>query len=129
MIFQTKVLSFFDSSFIYREIKGPFQILVVDEVIRLCQNFQPLVMGNILKTQGRRPEDARLFDEDQKRIFIAIDTNVFRPKDMPIVAPNETGVPTISQLHFTEASRIMNIINEDVIGFDIYDAVRTSSYR
>jgi len=59
-------------------------------VNRLCQNFQPLVIGNILKTQGHRPEDARLFDENQKRIFFAVDISVFRPENMPIVAPNKT---------------------------------------
>ncbi len=71
-------------------MKGLFQIVIVDEMNRLCQNFQPLVIGNILKTQRHRPEDACLFDEDQKRIFFAVDISVFRSKDVPIVAPNET---------------------------------------
>ena len=65
-------------------------MIVVDEVNCLCKNFQPLVIGNILKTQGYRAEDAYLFNKDQKRILFAVNISIFRPKDMPIVAPNET---------------------------------------
>lgn len=45
------------------------------------------------------------------------------------VGVDHTCVPTISQLHFSEASRIVTIIDEDVIGLDIYDIVRASCYR
>lgn len=71
-------------------MKGLLQIVVVDVVDRVCQNSQPLVIGNIFITQGHRPEDARLFDQDLGRIFFAVDIDVFRSKDMPVVATNET---------------------------------------
>ena len=36
---------------------------------------------------------------------------------------NHARVPTIAQLHLAEASRIVTIIDEDVIRLDVYDAV------
>ena len=71
-------------------MKGLFQIVVVNEVNCLGQNSQPFVIGNILETQRHRPEEARLFDEDQKWIFLAVKFSFFRPKYMPVVAPNQT---------------------------------------
>ena len=35
-------------------------------------------------------------------------------------------IPTVSQLHIIEASRIMAIIDEDIVGLDVCDSVRTS---
>ena len=32
-------------------------------------------------------------------------------------------------MNFTEVSRVATIIDEDIIGFDVYDAVRTSGHR
>lgn len=39
------------------------------------------------------------------------------------ISIDHTCVPTVSQSHFAEARRIAAIIDEDVIGFDVYDAV------
>ena len=57
----------------------------------LCKNLQPLVVSNVLQTQRYRPDDARLFDENQKREFGAVDICIFRPEDVPIAAPNKPG--------------------------------------